>query len=482
MAQSKFARWAALLSALALIAAACTVAAPTETATPAAPATDAPATDAPATDAPATDAPATDAPATAAPEPGGEPTSIKLWRYFNECASQFEGVTEITDTADVCAIQQILANSWNAANPDVQVETTSLVWPGIVELNAALAAGTPPELFTLHAFRIPGYASRGILTPLTAYFEEAGIDVNDMLPSVREAVTYNNEIYALPFDIHGILWHLNLDLWEQAGLVDESGQPIIPVGRAEFEEACQKVQEATGSPIFGAGDDDVAATAWIWYTLLNQAGGSAVDADGLPNVNTPESIEALNTQIALRSANCIGSGELGSTFEGFVNGDVASTVGGTWMVNEWEAQVNDPNAPLKNYYVAPLPQIGPQPANWAGSHTYVVPLGANADPDRVRAAVRYLKYFWDRNLDWTLTGHATVRQSIADSAEYQSLPHRGEYLGFGDSAVYNPSTAWSVGFDQIMHEEVQAALLGQKTPEQALADAQARLMDVATFQ
>lgn len=463
MALSQLTRGTALLAVVVLLVAACAGATPTN--------------------APATPGPTTDpGQPTQAPSATDGPTSLKLWRYFNECASQHAGVTEITDTADVCAIQQILANKWNADNAELQVETTSLVWPGIVELNAALAAGTPPDLFTLHAFRIPSYASRGILTPLTSYFAEAGIDVNDMLPNVREAVTYNGEIYALPFDVHGILWHINVDLWERAGLVDGSGKPMLPTGRAEFEAACQKVKDATNSPIFGAGDDDVAATAWIWYALLNQLGGAAVDENGMPDVNNPTSLEALKTQIALRSAGCIGSGELGRTYESFVGGTTASVVGGTWMVNEWEAQVEDAGAPLKKYYVAPLPQIGEQAANWGGSHTYVVPLGASADPARVRAAVRYLKFFWDRNLDWTLTGHATVRQSVAASSEYQSLPHRAEYLGFGDSVVFNPSTNWSIGFDQIMHEEVQAALLGQKAPEQALADAQARLVDVASFQ
>ena len=120
------------------------------------------------------------------------------------------------------------------------------MWPGIVELNAALAAGTPPDLFTLHAFRIPTYASKGVLTPLTPYLEEAGIDAADLLPAVRDAVTYNGEIYAIPIDVHGALWHINLDLWEQAGLVDENGAPMIPAGPEEFAAACQTVLEATG--------------------------------------------------------------------------------------------------------------------------------------------------------------------------------------------------------------------------------------------
>lgn len=411
----------------------------------------------------------------------GQTTTLDLWRIFNECTSQYAGQTELGDTTDVCAVQQILANQWNAENPELQVETTSLVWPGIVELNAALAAGTPPDIFSLHAFRIPTYASKGVLTPLTPYLEEAGIDAADLLPAVSDAVTYNGEIYAIPIDVHGALWHINLDLWEQAGLVDENGAPMIPAGPEEFAAACQAVLEATGSPILGSGDDDVLGTAWLWASLLAQGGGSPVDENGMPTVNTPEALGALNTILSLREDGCIGSGELGATHQAFINGEVASVIGGTWSVNEWDAQVTDPDAALKRYHVAPIPQIGEEPASWGGSHTFVVPLGANADPERVRAAVQYLKHQWDHNLDWTRTGHATVRRSVAESPEYQALPHHSEYLGFGEHATYNPSTLWSVGYDQIMHEEVQSAFLGQKTPEQALDDAQARLNDVAAF-
>jgi multiple sugar transport system substrate-binding protein len=411
----------------------------------------------------------------------GQTSTIDLWRFFNECASQYSGQTELGDTTDVCAVQQILANQWNAEHPELQVETTSLVWPGIVELNAALAAGTPPDVMSLHQFRIPTYASKGALTPLTPYLEEAGIDTADLLGPVRDAVTYNGEIYAVPIDVHGALWHINLDLWDEAGLVGEDGLPMIPAGPEEFAAACAAVLEATGSPILGGGEDDVLGTAWVWASLLAQNGGSPVDEGGLPNVNTPEALAALETFLQLREDGCIGTGELGATYEGFVNGEVASVAAGTWQVNEWDKQVADPAAALKRYYVAPFPQIGDAPASWAGSHTWVVPLGANADPERIKAAVAYLKHQWDNNLDWTRTGHATVRQSVADSPDYQALPHHQEYLGFGENATYNPSTLWSIGYDQIMHEEIQAALLGQKGPDQALSDAQSRLMDVASF-
>lgn len=419
---------------------------------------------------------------------GGVPTAqaeeLQLWRFFNECAAKYPAdVTTIDpNNADVCAVQQILANKFNAANPDLQVKTTSLLWPGIVELNSALSAGTPPDIISLHAFRVPAYASKGALADLTPYLAEAGIDPNDILPKPREAVTYNGNIYAIPIDVHGALWHINLDLWEKAGLVGADGKPMLPTSLSEFEAACGKIKAAGGGPILGAGDDDVVGTGWVWASLYAQFGGKAFDDSGMPSVNTPQALTALQTMLKLRNDGCYTGGQLAKTYEDFINGKVASVVAGTWQVNEWDGQVRDPNAALKRYYVAPMPQLGNQPGTWGGSHTFVVPLGTNADPARVKAALKYIKFFWDHDLDWTRTGHSTTSQSILNSAEYQALPHHAEYLAYADQAVYNPQTTWAAGYDAVIQDEISAAMLGTKAPEQALQDMQDRLTDAANFQ
>jgi multiple sugar transport system substrate-binding protein len=416
--------------------------------------------------------------------PAVQAGSIELWRFFNECAAKYPAdMTKIDpNNADVCAVQQIIANQWNAAHPDLQVKTTSLLWPGIVELNSALSAGTPPDIMTLHAFRVPAYASKGALTDLTPYLAEAGIDPNDILPKPREAVTYNGKIYAIPIDVHGALWHINLDLWQKAGLVGADGKPMLPSNLADFESACQKIKAAGGGPILGAGDDDVVGTGWIWASLYAQLGGKAFDDKGMPSVDTPEALTALQTMLKLRSEGCFTGGQLAKTYEDFVNGKVAGVVAGTWQVNEWDGQVRDPKAALKHYYVAPMPQLGPQPGTWGGSHTFVVPLGTNADPARVKAALSYIKYFWDHDLDWTRTGHSTTSKSILASADYQALPHHAEYLAYADQAIYNPQTTWAAGYDAVIQEEIAATLLGTKPPEQALKDMQSRLTDAANFQ
>jgi multiple sugar transport system substrate-binding protein len=222
--------------------------------------------------------------------------------------------------------------------------------------------------------------------------------------------------------------------------------------------------------------------AWLWYALYMQNGGSAADKEGKPTVNTPEAIDALKLQVKLRNDGCLAKGEIGKAYESFNQGKMGGTNAGTWMVNEFDAQVKDPKSPLKNYYVAPFPQIGKVAVQWGGSHTFVVPLGPKPDPARVKAAVQYLKFFYDNQLAWARTGHSAVRKSVVASKEYNALPHRSEYGDFVNHAMYHPFTVWATAFDQIMEEEVQAAVLGKKTPEQALNDAQDRLTDIASFQ
>lgn len=59
---------------------------------------------------------------------------------------------------------------------------------------------------------------------------------------------------------------------------------------------------------------------------------------------------------------------------------------------------------------------------------------------------------------------------------------KGEYAEFVPSAVIPPRENWSTAFESIMDEELSAAFIGEKTPEQALADAQTRLEDFALFE
>ncbi len=420
----------------------------------------------------------------AAPAAGGEaapsgPTEITLMRFFGDCFDEFGDNADLSKAFGECGIIQTLTNAFNESQDEVIVETQVVDWPGFAELNSNLAAGTPPEVMVLHGIRIPNYASRGLLTPLSDGFETVGIDASDFTDGARGYAEYEGELYGLPLDLHGHLWHINLGLWEEAGLVDDNGKPIIPTSEADFLAAAEQFKEATGKPFLATWTVGLSRN---WMAMVYQQNGSIETDDGAPLIDSEEGLRALKFLLDLRDAGHIPDNvDYTATQELFLNGEVGSLWNGTWVVNFYDEQTQDPNSGLQSYYVSSFPQLFDKPAAWASTHAWIVPLGLEPEPEQVDAVLKFFKYLNDNNLEWARTGHLAVNKSVIASEAYNSLPHRDEYAAFADEAVVMPRQNWVTAFETVLDEEIEAAFIGDKSPEQAMADAQTRLEDFANF-
>ncbi len=377
-----------------------------------------------------------------------------------------------------------MTNIWNAENPDAQVETIVANWPGTTQLNASIAAGAPPDIAVLHGCRIPIYASRGALTPLTDVMEAVGIDASDFTEGAADYGLYQGEFYGIPFDLAATIWHINVDLWAEAGLVDDMGAPMLPTSPEDFISAAEKIHAATGKPIAEMAGQ--AGTVRSLTAYIYQKGGALADDAGNPTIDTPEALEALNFILDLQELGVVSRpyNEINGAIavENFANGESAGMIDGTWRINGFDRQIAEGEVALKNYYVADFPQLFEHAGTFAGSHNWLVPLGQNADPARVQAAVEFIKWLSDHSVVWARVGHGMTRSSVIMSEEFQNLPHRSEYASMSENVRSVPREVWGNAFWAIVHEEVEAAVLGIKTPEEALADAQARLDDFILFQ
>lgn len=410
--------------------------------------------------------------------------TLTVMRIFGDCAEEFAGITDLTGINNECGIITVLTNIWNEEHPDMQVETIVAEWPGTTQLNTSIAAGTPPDIAVLHGRRIPIYASRGVLTPLTDVMAAVGIDADDFTDGAADYGLYQGEFYGIPFDLAATIWHINVDLWAEAGLVDDEGVPMIPTTAEEFISAAEQIHAATGKPLAemaGQGATLRSLTAFIY-----QLGGSLADEGGNPTINTPEALEALNFILELQELGTVTRpyDEIDGAIalENFSNGESAGFIDGTWRVNGFDSQIADGEVALNNYYVSNFPQLFDNPGTFAGSHNWLVPLGQNADPARVQAAVEYIKWISDNSVVWARVGHGMTRNSVINSEEFQSQPHRAEYADMSETVRSVPREVWGNAFWAIVHEEVEAAVLGIKSPEEALEDAQARLDDFVLFQ
>ncbi|MEQ9040382.1 MAG: extracellular solute-binding protein, partial [Silicimonas sp.] len=180
---------------------------------------------------------------------GAAAQEVTLGRFFGDCENA--GSDTKASVGEACIIQSII-NAASAEIEGVTVNTLPTDWGNYYDqIKAAYAGGTPPDIHVMHRHRIPEFAGIGALADLTDDLETAGIDVADWSAPARAAVTYNNKIYGVPMDVHANLWHINMDIMAEAGLVD-GGKPVLPSSPEELLEHAQKVKDATGKNYLAA--------------------------------------------------------------------------------------------------------------------------------------------------------------------------------------------------------------------------------------
>ncbi len=420
-----------------------------------------------------------------APVAAQEPITVTLQTFFGDCSAEFDGVTDPSDVTSECGVMRVLINQFNAENTDIQIENIVTEWPGLTQLNAALAAGDPPDLVIMNSPNLYDYVLRGLLTPVGDGLSEQGVDIEGFVPAASEFVTYQDRMFAMPFSLYGNMWHLNRSVWEEVGAVGADGAVAVPVGEEALIAAGDAVREALDLPFMDIQTNGLNGTTWPFFALVNQQGGSIVDAEGNPTVNTPEGLRAVEFLASLigegYATEALGYGE---AQEQFLNGQSASFLSGSWSTGFYVQQVDSGEAALTDYVAAPFPQVFDQPATWGAYNVFVVPHGVNPGipAEELDAIMQVLAFFHEHEADWARTGNVPVTLEVLNSEAYTQVPQYEGFNAFAEQMTPYPSGInWLPAFETIMNEEIQAVFIDTKTAEQALADAQTRLEEFVAF-
>lgn len=412
-------------------------------------------------------------------EADGGDVQITLARFFGDCDESTQGVTDVSEATTECEAIQILTNAFNAADNGVTVERLGgAVWDQYyTQLSTTFAGGNPPHVAVMHSHRLPDFADRDLLRPLDDDLGDAGIDFSDYTDPAQDGATYEGNIYAVPFDIHGSLWHVNVDLFEQAGLVGDDGEPIMPTSVDELFDQASAIQDATGALYFSQDWFEFAVGARLFLGLVAQQGGSIVDADGNATVNTPEGQEALRLLNELAGSASDPSQGYTDSESAFLAGNTAVLHNGTWVVDQYNRQADFTYAALQ------VPVLYDQPGFWGDSHMWVLPGAANQDESEREAALSFVAFLYDNIGAWAAgTGHLANRMSILTGGELDDAPQRSNYADAADTAVFVPAVVgWAGAWDSLA-DELQATWISDKDPQSALADAEERMNEnLGTF-
>ena len=409
------------------------------------------------------------------------PLEITLQRFFGACDAQYGTSTDVEAAEGECGIITTLINRFNALNPGIHVKVNIVFWPGYDQLSAELAAADPPDLVTLHESVISDYSQRNLIIPLDEALRRAGISAESFTPAARAGVTRNGHVYALPFDNWAPLWHINMNLFRQAGLVRD-GAPILPHSPEELLQQARQFTRATGKPyLIQSMVNEPYAYARNLFTFLMQQKSDFFSDPRHIRLQTPEARRILQLFARIYAERLTTRNQdYTAATSAFLNGQGGVYLVGTWMIGTYDDASRQPGSPLAGgYTVVPYPRLFPgRDATYADGHSWVVP-NAPRSATKMAAIVSLLRFLRENDFQWSRTGHLPAYQEIIDSARWRALPHRAEVAKLVDSGAPLPAGVQrQFLIQQMISQEMEAAITGQKPIDAALADAEHRVNDV----
>ena len=400
-----------------------------------------------------------------------EEVVLKFARFFGDCEEDVDGVTDVSQATSECEVIQIIENAFNAADNGITIEKIGgQAWGDYyTQLSTAFAGGDVPNVAVMHQHRLVDFAGRDLLLPLDdAFASSSVIDFADYTAPAQAAASLDGTAYALPFDVHASLWHVNQDIYEAAGLTDADGNAIMPTSTDELIAQCEAI-EAAGSQCFAHDWFEFGVGARLFLALVQQQGGTLTDASGVATPDSAEGVEALSFLNELAEFSDAQQGYTDSQ-SAFLNGDAAILHNGTWVVDQYSREAGF------SYLATSVPTLYDQPSAWGDSHMWVLPASANEDPALQAASVEYLEFLYENIENWAKgTGHIAPRTSVLTGGALDDAPQRDNYAETASIAGLVPSVEGWAGAWDALAEELNATWVTGKDQGSALSDAAARM-------
>lgn len=372
-------------------------------------------------------------------------------------------------------IEKICAD-FNAENPDIVVDPiyTGNYDDTVTKIQTAIQGGTPPEVFVSLATQRFTMASTGMAMPLDeliAADPDGQAYIEDFLPGFMEDSYVDGKIYSIPFQRSTEILYYNKDAFKEVGLDPEHAPE-------SWDELVEYGKKLTNDNRYGVGialNSGSAQWTFTGFCLQNSVNGeNLATEDGKKALfNTPENVEALQYWLDLQNKHKImadGIVQWTDLPTQFLAGEVAMiyhTTGNLANISK--------NAEFE-FGTAFLPGNKRMAAPTGGGNFYI---SSGLPQERVDAAWKFIKFATEteRAAQWSLdTGYVATRQSCFDTDMiknyYEELSQAKvayEQIAVSkpELTTYNAAEMW-----RILNDNIQAAVVGDATAEEALANAQ----------
>jgi len=333
-----------------------------------------------------------------------------------------------------------------------------------------------------HSSFAPQYP--GIYTDLNALLPAAEIEA--FVDANIGASTLDGKLVMLPraqFDVSAMYYQKSLyaDEDNKARFKEKYGYDLTPPDT--WEQVTDQAEFFANPPDFYgtqyAGKEE--AINGRFYEMLRAEGGEYIGADGNPAFNSEAGVRALDWFVDLYKAKAVPAGTTNYLWDDLGQGFASGTVALNLDWPGWAGFFNDPSASkvAGNVGVVPPPK-GSSGARtgWSGHHGFSVTENCE-NKEAAASLVWFLTNEENQKLEagaGPLPTRDAVWTWVIDQAKDD--PYRKEVLEAFQEAAKGAypvpqSPSW-IEISNAVYPELQAAILGDKTSQQALDDAAAK--------
>lgn len=324
----------------------------------------------------------------------------------------------------LAAFDEIIA-AYTEANPGVTVTQENVAWGDLqVKLQAALAAGDPPEITHVEPMLVRSLHEQDLLAPVDPVVDAVG---DDYLPELREMFAYDDgHDYGVVHAWGTDLITYRTDLYGSADAPAPAEAQTWDDWQAQMRQVVEGNQGVSGLSLAGAESHNVNEEVYMW---LGSNGGRLFDAEGRPTIDTPEMVETLEFWRGLRDDGIItadwASAEYADTLTDLALGQTASVLSfgrATYTFEEQNPEITEQDL----VDIAPTKPVGPSGDDWI-TQLDAEPWVVFKDAGAAEQAVSFLEFFYqpDNYIKWigsVPTQLLPVRESTFEEPAYQRLP------------------------------------------------------------
>ncbi|CAH2801756.1 MAG: Various polyols ABC transporter, substrate-binding protein [uncultured Caballeronia sp.] len=383
-----------------------------------------------------------------------------------------------------------LAPAFEKANPDIQLKWVILE-ENVLRQRATTDITTNSGQFdvvTIGTYEAPQWGKRGWLSPMTGL--PANYDLDDVVKTARDGLSYNNTLYALPFYVESSMTYYRKDLFQAAGL-KMPDQPTYDQIKQFADKLTDKSKGQYGICLRGkAGWGENMAYV---STVVNTFGGEWFNEKWQAQLDTPEWKKAVGFYADLLKND----GPPGASSNGFnenltlmSSGKCAmwidATVAAGMLYNKAQSQVSD-----KIGFAAAPVAVTPKGSHWLWSWSLAIPkTSKQQDAAKKFAAWATSKEYIEmvgKDEGWASVLPGTRKSTYARPEYKQAAPFSDFVLKAIETADPNDATLHKVpysgiqfvgipefqSFGTVVGQSIAGVVAGQTSVDNALKAANA---------